>query len=31
VFHTFGVKRRPIGFDGTDKEAYLIVLKRIKP
>jgi uncharacterized protein (TIGR03067 family) len=31
VFSTFGVKRRPSGFDGTDKAAYLLVLKRIKP
>jgi uncharacterized protein (TIGR03067 family) len=30
VFHTFGVTRRPDGFDGVDKEAYLLVLQREK-
>ncbi len=30
VFHTFGVDRRPDGFDGADKQAYLLVLQREK-
>jgi uncharacterized protein (TIGR03067 family) len=28
VFHTFGVTRRPAGFDGVDRDAYLMILQR---
>jgi uncharacterized protein (TIGR03067 family) len=30
VFHTFGVGKRPTGFDGADGEAYLMILRRDK-
>ncbi len=31
VFHTFGVAKRPAGFDGADMQAYLMILQRDKP
>jgi len=31
VFNTFGVMRRPTGFDGTDRGAYTLMMKRDKP
>jgi uncharacterized protein (TIGR03067 family) len=30
VFHTFGVNKRPAGFDGADGQAYLMILQREK-
>jgi uncharacterized protein (TIGR03067 family) len=30
VFHNFGVTERPVGFDGVDTKAYLMILQRDK-